>query len=62
LPSNPRPDVREAFDRLDKYDEYTGRLGNLTLLEKTINASVSNPVLLKKLRATGNLHFFLPNL
>ena len=42
LPSNPRPDVRAAFDKLDKYDEYTGRLGNLTLLEKTINASVSN--------------------
>jgi hypothetical protein len=42
LPSNPRPDVRAAFDKLDKYDDYTGRLGNLTLLEKTINASVSN--------------------
>jgi hypothetical protein len=42
LPSNPRIDVREAFDKADKYDDYTGRLGNLTLLEKTINASVSN--------------------
>lgn len=42
LPINPRPDVRAAFDNLDKYDAYAGRLGNLTLLEKTINASVSN--------------------
>jgi hypothetical protein len=42
LPSNPRFDVRAAFDNVEKYDEYTGRLGNLTLLERTINASVSN--------------------
>jgi len=42
LPSNPRPDVRAAFDRVDEYDNDSGRLGNLTLLEKTINASVSN--------------------
>lgn len=42
LPSNPRMDVRSSFDKIDKYDDFTGRLGNLTLLEKTINASVSN--------------------
>jgi hypothetical protein len=48
LPSNPRPDVRAAFDKLDEYDEYTGRLGNLTLLEKTINASLSNGSFVEK--------------
>ena len=42
LPSKPRPDVRAAFDKLSEYADYSGRLGNLTLLEKTINASVSN--------------------
>jgi hypothetical protein len=42
LPSKPRPDVRAAFDKLNEYADYSGRLGNLTLLEKTINASVSN--------------------
>lgn len=42
LPSNPRPDVRDAFDKPDRYEDYATRLGNLTLLEKTINASVSN--------------------
>lgn len=42
LPSNPRPDVRDEFDRTDEYDDFAGRLGNLTLLEKTINSSVSN--------------------
>lgn len=42
LPSTPQPDVRAAFDKSDQYDDYAGRLGNLTLLEKTINSSVSN--------------------
>jgi hypothetical protein len=42
LPSNPRPDVRAAFDKPDEYDVHVGRLGNLTLLEKTINSSVQN--------------------
>jgi hypothetical protein len=42
LPSNPRPDVRAGFDKVSEYETYVGRLGNLTLLEKTINGSVSN--------------------
>lgn len=42
LPGNPRPDVRTAFDRADDYGMYVSRLGNLTLLEKTINGSISN--------------------
>lgn len=42
LPVHPRPEVSAAFDMPDRYDEFAGRLGNLTLLEKTINASVSN--------------------
>jgi hypothetical protein len=42
LPTNPRPNVRAAFDKPEEYDAYVGRLGNLTLLEKTINCAVSN--------------------
>ncbi|MFP8872691.1 MAG: HNH endonuclease family protein, partial [Myxococcota bacterium] len=42
LPTRPRPDVRAAFDKADEYNMHLGRLGNLTLLEKTINGSVSN--------------------
>jgi hypothetical protein len=42
LPSNPRHDVRAAFDKPEEYASNVGRLGNLTLLEKTINSSVSN--------------------
>jgi len=42
LPANPRPDVRDAFDKLQEYATHVGRLVNLTLLEKTINGSVRN--------------------
>ncbi len=40
LPQTPLPEVKDAFDKSDEYDEYVDRLGNLTLLEKTINASI----------------------
>ncbi len=42
LPQNPRGDVREAFDRQEEYEEWMQRFGNLTLLERPINAAVSN--------------------
>ncbi len=42
LPQDPLPDVRAAFDMPDEYESYVGMLGNLTLLEATINTSVSN--------------------
>lgn len=42
LPQNPSDDIRKSFDRSDEYDSYVLRLGNLTLLEKTINCSISN--------------------
>ena len=42
LPQTPTAEVREAFDKPVEYEDYLGRLGNLTLLEKTINSSVSN--------------------
>jgi hypothetical protein len=42
LPQRPSDGVREAFDLPAVYDEQVERLGNLTLLEKTINCSVSN--------------------
>ena len=42
LPQTPTEEVREAFDKPVEYDDYVARLGNLTLLEKNINSSVSN--------------------
>jgi hypothetical protein len=42
LSQNPEADVRTNFDKPEEYDNYIYRLGNLTLLEKTINSSLSN--------------------
>jgi hypothetical protein len=42
LPQNPKDEVRNCFDKVDQYDDFVQMLGNLTLLEKTINTSVSN--------------------
>jgi hypothetical protein len=49
LPQNPTAEVLDSFDKRDQYDEYLSMLGNLTLLEKTINTSVSNDVFERKL-------------
>ena len=42
LPQTPTAAVKESFDKPDQYDEYVGKLGNLTLLEQTINTSMGN--------------------
>lgn len=39
LPDNPSQELRESFDKPNDYDYYKSLLGNLTLLEKPINAS-----------------------
>ncbi|MFZ5899573.1 MAG: DUF262 domain-containing protein [Bacillota bacterium] len=59
LPSTPQPDVRVAFDKPEEYDDYVGRLGNLTLLEKTINSSVSNAGFAEKLPGYRQSAFLL---
>lgn len=48
LPQSPSFDVAAAFDKPDEYDQYVAKLGNLTLLEKTINSAVSNNVYAEK--------------
>ncbi|MGB4408321.1 MAG: DUF262 domain-containing protein [Sphaerochaeta sp.] len=42
LPQTPSDVVMVSFDKPERYYEYVEKLGNLTLLEKTINTSVSN--------------------
>lgn len=42
LPQQPEEDVLNDFDKSAEYHEYKIKLGNLTLLEKTINTSISN--------------------
>lgn len=40
LPNQPTPEQREKFDKADMYDSYKQRLGNLTLLEQSINCAI----------------------
>ncbi|HET8554712.1 MAG TPA: DUF262 domain-containing HNH endonuclease family protein [Rhodanobacteraceae bacterium] len=42
LPQKPDAALRQAFDKPDEYDEWVPKLGNLTLLEKGLNAAGSN--------------------
>ena len=42
LSQNPKPELRVSFDKSGEYDDWIRKLGNLTLLEKTINSSISN--------------------
>lgn len=48
LPQKPTNEVRERFDKKEQYDDYMKMLGNLTLLERTINTSVSNDLYERK--------------
>lgn len=42
FPQNPSPEALAAFDQPEELANLMPRLGNLTLLEKSINASISN--------------------
>ena len=59
LPQNPTVDARESFDKKEQYDEFVEKLGNLVLLEKTINSSVSNEEYEKKLPGYKQSAFLL---
>ena len=59
LPQKSTTAVREAFDKSVEYDDYVVRLGNLTLLEKTINSSVSNGSYTDKVRGYRQSSFLL---
>ncbi len=59
LPQTPNDLVRAAFDKQEQYEEYVAKLGNLTLLEKTINSSVSNGLYDEKLNGYQQSAFLL---
>jgi uncharacterized protein with ParB-like and HNH nuclease domain len=40
LAKSQKNELRQSFDKPDEYDLYTKNIGNLTLLEKTINSSI----------------------
>jgi hypothetical protein len=58
LPQTPSEEVRKAFGAND-YDAYVRRLGNLTLLEKSINISAGNNLFAQKRQAYDQSDFLL---
>ena len=42
LPQKPTAEIRQTFDKPDEIETYIHRLGNLTLLESSINSSIQN--------------------
>ena len=59
LPQTPSSVVAAEFDKPDGYPEYAAKLGNLTLLEKSINASVGNGLFKGKQPAYRQSSFLL---
>lgn len=59
LPNNPSADLRAAFDKPSDYDRYKALIGNLTLLEKPINASLGRDYFVVKQVAYGNSGLFI---
>src|SRR5690606_37595217 len=59
LPQSLSAEIVEAFDKPADIDSYMRRLGNLTLLEGSINRSVSNNDFDKKREAYRKSHYLL---
>lgn len=59
LPQTPEQEVVDSFDQKERYFEYVEMMGNLTLLEKTINTSVSNDLYAEKLPGYRQSAFLL---
>lgn len=62
LPETPTPDQRSRFETSNpgkSYDDYVVQLGNLTLLEKSFNASAGNKDFTDKVGVYEKSHFYL---
>lgn len=59
LPQNPDAKALASFDKPDQRAQYTGRLGNLTLLEASINRSVGNGSFDTKQKPYGESRYLL---
>lgn len=59
LPNNPTDALRDAFDKVTEYDKYKSMMGNLTLLEKPINASLGRDYFVDKQKAYASSGLFL---
>jgi hypothetical protein len=59
LPNNPSADLKAGFDKPNEYDRYKALIGNLTLLEKPLNASLGRDYFAVKQVAYGNSGLFM---
>lgn len=59
LPQNSGESILSSFDKPKEIDSYIKRLGNLTLIEKTINASVGNKPYEEKKQAYKQSKFLI---
>jgi hypothetical protein len=59
LPNNPTDALRGDFDKAPEYDKYKLMMGNLTLLERPINASIGRNYFADKQKAYASSGLFL---
>jgi len=59
LPDSSTPDLLTGFDKPDVYKNYSSRLGNLTLLEMSINASIGQDFFKDKSKEYQKSNFIL---
>ena len=59
LPQTPSQEVLQAFDKSNEIEDYIYSLGNLSLVEKTINCSVGNGLFGQKREAYKQSNFLL---
>lgn len=59
LPNTPSLEQRQDFDQPDAYDDYKKRLGNLTLLESSINTAIGRNYFADKLSAYAKSDVFM---
>ncbi len=59
LPQTPSQEVLQAFDKKDEINDFINALGNLTLVEKTINCSIGNGLFEHKKSAYSQSNFLI---
>jgi uncharacterized protein with ParB-like and HNH nuclease domain len=59
LPQTPTPQIVEAFDKPDEIEYYIHRLGNMAMLEDSINSSISNSSFAEKKAGYAQSQFLL---
>lgn len=59
LPDTPTEELKKEFGKPDLYEEYSARLGNLTLLEMSINTSIQQDFFTKKTKEYQNSNYIL---